>query len=187
MVWFVESRSQGCLFKASGLCFYGRCAQLWHGGPRESCALECGGFGRLWGDFQEVSLLVASTVWWPLALLEGPFVHCWLNPFWVAWHLTLFHPLALYPCILKYAKGPGESMVIPQGFLWGFLIPCRRSLSAVVSKWIPRAFAFLWAGFLVLVSEWPCFLSPRVPPVEMKRRNKIQPCLSKPAFASLLR
>nr|XP_058151992.1 type 2 lactosamine alpha-2,3-sialyltransferase isoform X1 [Dasypus novemcinctus] len=26
-----------------------------------------------------------------------------------------------------------------------------------------------------------------VPPVEMKRRNKIQPCLSKPAFASLLR
>ncbi|KAI2530603.1 ST3GAL6 isoform 22, partial [Pan troglodytes] len=26
-----------------------------------------------------------------------------------------------------------------------------------------------------------------VAPVEMKRRNKIQPCLSKPAFASLLR
>ncbi|XP_054941962.1 type 2 lactosamine alpha-2,3-sialyltransferase isoform X4 [Physeter macrocephalus] len=26
-----------------------------------------------------------------------------------------------------------------------------------------------------------------VPPVEMKKRNKIQPCLSKPAFASLLR
>uniref|UniRef100_A0A286ZXE1 Type 2 lactosamine alpha-2,3-sialyltransferase n=2 Tax=Sus scrofa TaxID=9823 RepID=A0A286ZXE1_PIG len=38
--------------------------------------------------------------------------------------------------------------------------------------------AFLWSSRLGLGG---------VPPVEMKRRNKIQPCLSKPAFASLLR
>ncbi|XP_063080887.1 type 2 lactosamine alpha-2,3-sialyltransferase isoform X3 [Cavia porcellus] len=48
---------------------------------------------------------------------------------------------------------------------------------------------FLSAVFLYYVLH--CILwgtnSYWVPPVEMKRRNKIQPCLSKPAFASLLR
>lgn len=80
------------------------------------------------------------------------FVHCSLNYFWVPCHLSLSlsylvstHP----PTCVRYCPLSEVSVRVfnsmPEKPLGGG------------TKRIPRAFAFLWAGCLVLVSDWPYF------------------------------
>lgn len=117
------------------------------------------------------------------ALLDGPSSHC--SPSHLRALITAPSRLvsrASHPQSLQWAQGSEralsqrggcrEDFCVPPGWLLGGGTERRGASASPGGSWLLSDGHFL-----------PC----RVPPVEMKLRNKIQPCSSKPAFASLLR
>jgi hypothetical protein len=63
---------------------------------------------------------------------------------------SIFYSLAFYSWILRHLIWRGSSQT--SGVLGGFLFSAWKPISGG-TEWLPRAFASLWAGFPVLISD----------------------------------